>query len=81
MLMGRNKQAGAMGRWGAASLWLTMGSLPVMLLIMKRSRCGFADDRGWNGGGDCGRCDYAFALVILPLEVYNSHKLILQCEQ
>lgn len=53
-----------MGRWGAVSLWFMMGGLPVIRLIMKWSRCGFADDRGWDGGGEWGLCDYAFALVI-----------------
>lgn len=64
MLIGRHKQAGVMDRWGAASLWFMMGGLPVIRLIMKWSRCGFADDSGWDGGGDWGQCDYAFALVI-----------------
>lgn len=35
-----------------------------MRLIVKWSRCDFADDRGSDGGGDWGQCDYAFALVI-----------------
>lgn len=68
MLIGTHKQAGAPGRWGAASLRLMMGGLPVIRLIMKRSRCGFADDRGWDGGGDRGQGDYVFVQMIEPLE-------------
>lgn len=74
MLIGRHKQAGAMGRRGCClSLWFMMGGSPVIQLIMKWSRCGFADDRGWDGGGNGGRRDYASALVIYPLEVYHFH--------
>lgn len=58
---------------GLLSLWLMMGGLPVIWLIMKWSRYGFAADSGWDGGGDWGKCDYVFTLVIWPLGVYNFH--------
>lgn len=45
-----------------------------MQLIVKRSRCGCAEDgRAEMAGEACGRCDYVFAPVTLPLRVYNSH--------
>lgn len=52
MLIGRHKQAGVVGLWGAASLWFMMGGLPVIRLIMKWSQCGITDDRECDGGGD-----------------------------